>query len=155
MPDRRSRPVMAAEAWRHVFDFVVATVGQRERVLNRLGLSPGDGRALSTLSAREGRTMRSLADDWECDASTATWIVDRLERRGLTERRPSPEDRRVKLVALTKKGVRTKNKLTEGLYSPPEQLLDMTRADLRALRDAAAKLPRGGRLLPPPGIESR
>jgi MarR family transcriptional regulator, organic hydroperoxide resistance regulator len=99
--------------------------------------------------------MRSLADDWECDASTATWIVDRLERRGLTERRPSPDDRRVKLVALTKKGVRTKNKLSEGLYSPPDQLLEMTRADLRALRDAAAKLPRGGRLLPPPGIEKR
>jgi hypothetical protein len=27
--------------------------------------------------------MRGLARDWQCDASTATWIVDRLEAKGL------------------------------------------------------------------------
>jgi hypothetical protein len=27
--------------------------------------------------------MKSLADEWRCDASNATWIVDRLEKLGL------------------------------------------------------------------------
>jgi hypothetical protein len=27
--------------------------------------------------------MKSLADEWRCDASNATWIVDHLEKLGL------------------------------------------------------------------------
>ena len=46
-------------------------------------------------------SMRVLADEWTCDASNATFIVDRLEERGLAERRSVPEDRRLKLVVLT------------------------------------------------------
>lgn len=33
-----------------------------------------------------------------------TYLVDRLERRGLVERRPAPEDRRARLAALTEAG---------------------------------------------------
>jgi DNA-binding MarR family transcriptional regulator len=40
--------------------------------------------------------MSQLADEWLCDASNATWIVDRLEERGLAERETTPTDRRVK-----------------------------------------------------------
>jgi hypothetical protein len=44
--------------------------------------------------------MKSLADEWRCDASNATWIVDRLEKLGLAERKTVPHGRRVKLVVL-------------------------------------------------------
>ncbi len=44
---------------------------------------------------------RSLVDEWKCDASNATWIVDRLENFDLAERRNVPRDRRVELVILT------------------------------------------------------
>ena len=43
--------------------------------------------------------MRSLADEWECDPSYATWIVDRLEALGLAKRQVVLHDRRVKLVS--------------------------------------------------------
>ena len=33
-----------------------------------------------------------------------TWLVDRLEKRGLVERRPCPGDRRARLAALTPEG---------------------------------------------------
>jgi DNA-binding MarR family transcriptional regulator len=45
--------------------------------------------------------MRSLAESLHCDASYMTDLVDKLEQRGMIERRSSAEDRRVKLIALT------------------------------------------------------
>jgi DNA-binding MarR family transcriptional regulator len=132
---------LAAEVWRRLFDFFISTSGQRQRVLAELDLTPNDSRALHTLDPREGRTMRSLADTWGCDASNATWIVDRLEKRGLAERREKPGDRRVKLVVLTAVGVRTRQRLRKGMYEPPPALLAMSTPALEALGAATAKLP--------------
>jgi DNA-binding MarR family transcriptional regulator len=79
-----------------------------------------------------------------CDASNATWIVDRLEERGLAERTPSPTDRRVKLVVLTALGERTRERVMEAMFQPPRELLELSRRDLEALREAVVKLPVGG-----------
>ena len=57
--------------------------------------------------------MRALADEWECDASNATWMVDRLEKLGLAERRAVAEDRRIKQVILTAKGLRVRTELLD------------------------------------------
>jgi DNA-binding MarR family transcriptional regulator len=84
--------------------------------------------------------MRSLAEEWECDASNATWIVDRLERLHLAERRTVPQDRRVKLVVLTAKGAKIKAELLEGFHTPPAALLALDRAELEALARALEKL---------------
>ena len=46
-------------------------------------------------------SMGSVAEVLSCDASTLTGLADRLEERGLIERRVDPADRRVKLLALT------------------------------------------------------
>jgi DNA-binding MarR family transcriptional regulator len=139
---RVSKSAIAADAWRHLFDFFVLTRPQRNRVLERLGLTPNDVRALSSLEAGAGQTMRSLAEAWSCDASNATWMVDRLEQRGLAERRAKPGDRRVKLVALTPAGSRTKKEVQAGMYRPPADLLRLPQETLERLRDAAAHLPR-------------
>ena len=80
--------------------------------------------------------MRSLADEWGCDASNATWIIDRLEKRGFAERRAMPGDRRVKLVVLTTAGAKARQKLLEGMYEPPPELLALPRASLEVLRSA-------------------
>ena len=63
--------------------------------------------------------MSELADEWMCDASNATWIVDRLEERGLAERRTIPTDRHVKLVVLTAKGDRTRHEMIRTPHEPP------------------------------------
>lgn len=143
MANSRSRKAIAAEVWRRWFDFFIRTRHQRDRALARLGLTPNDARALGALDLRKGRTMRSLATEWECDASNVTWIVDRLERLGLAERRPLPSDRRVKLVALSLRGVRTKAALTKGILEPPPELLALDRQTLEELRAVMARLPAG------------
>ncbi|MFL5640032.1 MAG: MarR family winged helix-turn-helix transcriptional regulator [Gemmatimonadaceae bacterium] len=132
----RDKAALASEAWNRLFNFFVGTRAQRDRVLGRLGLTPNDARALTALGVVAGRTMRSLADEWKCDASNATWIIDRLEKRGLAERRPKPEDRRVKLVVLTPAGAKVRKQLLDGLSAAPAELLALPRATLQILRDA-------------------
>lgn len=132
---------VAAEAWRAIFDFILATAPQRNRYIGELGLTPNDSRAITTLDST-GRTMGSLAGEWHIDASTATWIVDRLEGRGLVQRRPHPTDRRAKLVVLTPKGARLKARNLERMYLPPRALMDLDLDDLVRLRDAVRTLER-------------
>jgi len=123
-----------------MFEFLMRTAPERTRSLGRRGLTPNDSRALASLNPQEGRTMRALADEWECDASNATWIVDRLEKLGLAERRTVPHDRRVKLVVLTARGVKMKADLMADFLTPPPELLDLDQRDLEALERALDKL---------------
>src|SRR5258708_21851020 len=81
-PRSRARE-SATAAWRHIFDYIRATAADRVALLDRLGLTPAESRALSSLDPSAGRSMRSLADEWSCDPSNATWLVDRLQRQGL------------------------------------------------------------------------
>jgi len=136
-----SKAEVAAEAWKAIFDFIIATAPQRNAYLGEVGLTPNDSRALQSLDGK-GRTMGVLAAEWKCDASTATWIVDRLEGRGLVERRPHPTDRRARLVVLTPRGARLRHRTTERMYVPPAALLGLELPELLHLRDAARKLER-------------
>jgi len=139
--EETDKTVLAGRVWAYLFDFIIATAGHRNQVLARLGLTPNDARALSALDSEAGRTLRSLADEWKADASTTTWIVDRLEAKGLVERRSHPTDRRAKWVVLTPQGARVKADLLAGSYAPPPELLELDEADLGALCEALAKLP--------------
>lgn len=112
----------------------------RTAALARRGPTPNDSRALFSLDPERGRTMRSLADEWKCDPSNATWIVDHLEELALAERRSVPEDRRVKLVVLTRKGLRTRTALLREFHQPPPQFGALDRADLEALERILGKL---------------
>ena len=141
--DSQSKMADAADVWRRIVDFMIAAHAQGDAVLQRFGFTPGDSKALMFLEPDEGRTMRSLAEAWTCDASNATWMIDRLEKRGLVERRAVAGDRRVKEVVLTPLGVETKAALLEAIYEPPPQLLELPLADLKTLRDALEKLPAG------------
>lgn len=65
-------------------------------------LSPQQAKAFHEL--RQPLSMGELADRLFCDASNVTGIVDRLEARGLVERQPDPDDRRVRRLVLTDAG---------------------------------------------------
>ncbi|TME52040.1 MAG: MarR family transcriptional regulator [Chloroflexi bacterium] len=137
----KAKEAAAATAWRRIFDYIVATAAERVAVLDRLGITPAESRALTSLDPDAGRSMRALADEWRCDPSNATWLVDRLERQGLARRVAREGDRRVKAVVLTAKGRRMRGELLESLYTPPGDLLALALGDLEALSAAASKLP--------------
>ena len=83
--------------------------GQLVRATN--GALADDGlrvRQYSVLSlvceAAEGESQRDLAEVLALDPSQVVALVDDLDRAGLVERRPSPSDRRTKLVVPTERG---------------------------------------------------
>jgi DNA-binding MarR family transcriptional regulator len=55
--------------------------------------------------------MKEVAGRLHCDASNVTGLVDRLESRGLVERRVRPNDRRVKELVLTVEGRRIRRRV--------------------------------------------
>ncbi|WP_158602789.1 MarR family winged helix-turn-helix transcriptional regulator [Jiangella rhizosphaerae] len=131
---------LAADTWRVLFDLLVRSRPERDAVLARLGLTPNEYKALHSLDAEAGRTMKELAAEWQCDASTATWTVDRLQRLDLAERRVHPTDRRARLVVLTPRGAAVRAELLGALHAPPAELLELDDARLRALAVAVAPL---------------
>ena len=138
----KTREARARRVWQLMFDFLISSAPRRTAILGRFGLTPNDSRALNSLRQDEGRTMRSLADEWRCDASNATWIVDRLERAGLAIRRDEPNDRRVKRVVLTAKGARVKSEVRDAFYTAPSELLALDSTELAALERLLDRLTR-------------
>jgi DNA-binding MarR family transcriptional regulator len=134
---------LAAEVWRLMAEFAFTRFQGTEhvRILREAGLTPGHMKAMSILDPERPKPMRALADSLACDASTVTWLVDRLEERGLVERRASTTDRRVKTVVLTGPGIELRERLGAALFTPPPELTDLDAESLRALRDALARLP--------------
>ena len=76
--------------------------------------------------------MRDLAERLCCDASNVTGIVDRLEARGLVERRTAPDDRRVKHLVLTDDG-RALRQVHRDRLTLDLPLLDLTPDERRSL----------------------
>src|SRR5205814_1054059 len=112
---------LARRVWRAMFDVLLRSAPARMKSLARRGLTPNDSRALFSLDREHGRPMRSLADEWQCDPSNATWIVDHLEKLGLAQRQTVAHDRRIKLVVLTRKGQKTRTALLEEFHQPPQE----------------------------------
>jgi DNA-binding MarR family transcriptional regulator len=81
------------------------------------------------------RTMSEVAAALQCDNSNVTGIVDSLEEKGLAQRRPSEEDRRVKLIELTAEGRRVQRRLSKAFATPPDWVEGLAEEDRRMLRD--------------------
>ncbi len=75
-----------------------------EAALNKLGLHTGQEMVLLQLWLEEGIPQSQLAACMEVEPPTATKMLQRMERAGLIDRRPDPEDARVSRVYLTERG---------------------------------------------------
>ncbi|MFF4368660.1 MarR family winged helix-turn-helix transcriptional regulator [Streptomyces sp. NPDC001594] len=102
-----------------------------------LGLTAAQATALRELTGP--MTMRELAERMNCEPSNATFVVDRLEKQGLVERRPHPTDRRAKLLVLTGEGDVLRGRLLDLLHvdSPVAGLAPEEQRLLRDLLERA------------------
>src|SRR3954454_19005043 len=109
----------ACRAWQLLMRFFFA---QREHLPawgEPFGLSPVQCHLLHLIEPDQPLPMRRLAEVLQCDASNVTGLIDRLEQRGIVERRPSPADRRVKVVQLPPTGSPLAAQLCPSRPPPP------------------------------------
>ena len=123
---------VARDVWLLMSDFVLDHL-RRRAVSDALGMSFGRARALRRL-ARRPMSMRELADALDIDPPNATVLVDGLESQGLVRRRPSPADRRAKVVEATRKGKALARRADAILATPPAAVASLEPRELDALR---------------------
>jgi DNA-binding MarR family transcriptional regulator len=128
-----AQPTLSRESWALLQRIFFSERPRMMAVYREFDLVPPHVIALQSLD--EPKPMGELAKILVCDTSNVTWITDRLEERGLVERRAAQHDRRVKLLFLTPKGRRLRKELQARLSEPPAALEALPADDQRALRD--------------------
>ncbi|GHF72323.1 MarR family winged helix-turn-helix transcriptional regulator [Streptomyces thermodiastaticus] len=139
-PSLPPRPdALTLEVVELIGDVVARFYEDYEDAAGQHALTGAQARLLSLL-ALEPLPMRKLAQKLKCEPSNVTGIVDRLEVRGLVERRADPADRRVKLAAATEEGRRVARELREGLRFAREPLAGLSEDERLVLRDLLRRM---------------
>ena len=74
--------------------------------LGELDITPGLFGVLVIIEANAGLTQNALAKATHLDRSTVVTVIDKLEQRGLVERRAAVPDRRAYALVLTSAGTK-------------------------------------------------
>ncbi|MEU9862940.1 MarR family transcriptional regulator [Streptomyces sp. NPDC047971] len=69
------------------------------------------------------RTQAALAEAIRADKTRIIAVLDDLETRGLIERRPDPQDRRARLLSLTREGRELRDGIRSEIREGEERLL--------------------------------
>jgi DNA-binding MarR family transcriptional regulator len=95
---------LGVRSWLHL-NRIVYTVGRRlSRHLQDYDLTLAQFGVLAQLQAVPDISQQTLADWLFVTKGNIVGLLNRLEGRGLVERRPDPEDGRTHVVSLTKQG---------------------------------------------------
>ena len=106
-----------------------------EAVAGEFELSSQQLYALKHLSNERPLAMSDLASVLCCDASNVTAIVDKLESRGLVERKSADHDRRVKALLVTPAGAALQGRIRVRFEQAPPAIGNLPLEDQRSLRD--------------------
>jgi DNA-binding MarR family transcriptional regulator len=128
-----SEQSLASETWTLLQRLVISQRSSFIAAARDLDLIPPHVIALQTLD--KPTPMGKLADVLGGDKSNVTGITDRLEERGLVERRADERDRRVKLLVLTSEGRRVREEIQARVSEPPPVMQTLSPDDLRTMRD--------------------
>ena len=104
----RIEPPVADQAPRSV-GFLISQLGFFSSkgfmgALEPIGIGPREFLLMRFVAAADGQSQQALAERLGVPPSRMVAMVDHLEEAGLVERRPDPEDRRVRGLHLTRKG---------------------------------------------------
>lgn len=118
--------------WRRQVSQVTGISFSRVRILWRLVDAP--------------MTLRQIADDTGSDAPATTVAVNDLEDRGLVERQPHPDNRRAKLVSLTRAGRQMVERVQRSVHDDaPPAFHQLSKTDLAHLRRILERIERSER----------
>jgi DNA-binding MarR family transcriptional regulator len=125
-------------------DLAILIVGAARVVADRLGeaveragvddMRTPFGYVIRVLADRD-RTLTELADLLGVSKQAAIKIVDEMEARGFLSRHPDPDDRRVKLLRLTEKGMNVRRAALAASHAIERELRrDLGDPEVDALR---------------------
>lgn len=107
------------------------TVYQAFKVdLSKYDVTPVQYSLLKCLWENDGITSRNIADRLSLDYSTMTTHLDRMESKGLIEKKHAPNDRRSLKISLTDKGRELEKPLTEVIIESNHKFLQHVDSDL-------------------------
>ncbi len=128
------------------FIFLLSKANQRVQALTKerlagFGVTPTQYALLRVLWETDGLSGAELGQRLKLDAATVTGLLDRLETAGFLERQPHPEDRRVNLVFLSKKGRSLRKPLMDEVHRISAEVeARFSAKDMRRLRLALTEL---------------
>jgi DNA-binding MarR family transcriptional regulator len=128
-------PQVAQELSQVFFELLMRHKLRFTEEVTGLALSPIQARTLLCVNPDEPCTMSEVAQELGCGPSNITGIIDKLEARGLVERRLRTGDRRIKTVAMTRRGLALRKRLTTRLAQPAPWMLALAPDDQRVLVD--------------------
>jgi DNA-binding MarR family transcriptional regulator len=112
-----------------------------EHAAGKVGVTQAEAHVLAQLHRGGFQTVGALQREFGHKPSTLTSVLDRLEARGLIERRLNPVDRRSFLVALSGGGRRAARRVVAVLDDLERSVADnVSERDLAGLRAVAAAL---------------
>lgn len=76
---------------------------------NNIDVTPEQWAILNRLNEKPGLTQREVSTLSFKDTGNITRIIDKLERKGLVERRSIPSDRRIRRIYITTEGQKTRD----------------------------------------------
>jgi DNA-binding MarR family transcriptional regulator len=144
-----SKPVQISKPLREWMDvFMHRSMRGWGRFAKSSGLSMPQMSILMQLHYKGACGMSQISERFDISAAAASQLVDKLVQSGHLERDEDPNDRRVKLLRLTKSGAKLVNDGIEERYRWMETLADnMTREDSAKVAEALAILTQAARQL--------
>jgi MarR family transcriptional regulator, organic hydroperoxide resistance regulator len=147
--DAQQNGALAARAWQLLGEMALTMRAAWLDLAAEFDLTPAQALALKRLEPDTPVPMNTLAEAMLCDASNVTGIVDKLEGRGLIERRGIEHDRRVKTLAVTKRGEELRRRMLQRSLRPSPALAALGAADHRQLIEILERLLAAGDGSPP------
>jgi len=123
----------SCRAWQLLVRFFFAQREHLPALDGELALSPIQCHVLHLLEPGRPLPMGRLAGMLGCHASNVTGLVDRLEARGVVQRRPSADDRRIKVLDLTAEGSRLRAQMLRRMTTGARPISRLTVGQQRTL----------------------
>jgi MarR family transcriptional regulator, organic hydroperoxide resistance regulator len=106
----------------HIFGEIVKLHSTRShKLLDKLGIYPGQPPLLFALNCKDGQSQKELAERLRIKAATITVMIGRMEKLGLLTRRQDEQDQRISRVYLTEKGRETSEQLRDVMNTLNEE----------------------------------
>lgn len=82
-----------------------------EEDIKCLGLNPTEFSVLELIYSKGNQPIQKIGEKILIASSSITYVVDKLEKKKLIERKPCPKDRRITYAAITNEGTELMNEV--------------------------------------------